>query len=218
MDRSDNSLLCTTVRSFSIRERSGTSIISIRGKQRFFLHLSNRQSTNDIKLPATDPVNLDNVNTELSVFLCPSTSNYTHNVPDVSQRDPIVNVGKAARSDYEAIGGVLRDPESGGFESCFRRPVQNKIRRCHRRSVKHVDDRRNAGRPDIYGRGEPDQPNAGGSGGPVGQPAWAIYGILWAIAISERHGGNDTNQQGLYFTIMVRTSQWPMARCGFYPT
>jgi len=173
----------------------------------------------DLTQPATDPANQDNVNIELPVFLCPSTSNYTHNVPDLVQRDPIIRVGTAARSDYEAIGGLLRDPQSGGFGNTaydfIELSIWGKPRYdddndgtfdgLYRTRFADVTDGLSntlmvgemAGRPDVYKRGEPDQPYVGPDG-PVGQPAWAISGIFWAIAISEHHGVNDTNQQGLY--------------------
>lgn len=174
----------------------------------------------DLTRPATEPANQSNVNTELPVFLCPSTSNYTRNVPDITQRNPTVKVGTAARSDYEAIGGVLRDPESGGFGDTayafidlgvWGKPRYNDhddgtFDGLHRTRFADVTDGLSntlmigemAGRPDVYERGKPDQPYAVVPGGPVGQPAWAISGIFWAIAISEHRGVNDTNRQGLY--------------------
>ncbi len=174
----------------------------------------------DWSLPATDPSNQPNVNVELPVFICPSTSNYTPVVLDLAQREPIVKVGTAARSDYEAIGGVLRDPEpeegvgnhaydfidlgvwgkpryddkdDGSFDGLYRtrfRDVSDGLS-----NTLMIGEM--AGRPDVYIRGKPDEPYVGPDG-PIGQPAWAISGIFWAIAISEHHGVNDTNQQGLY--------------------
>lgn len=174
----------------------------------------------DLTRPATEPENQSNVNIELPVFLCPSTSNYTHNVPDITQHDPIVVVGTAARSDYEAIGGVLRVPESGGYGNTsydfidlgvWGKPRYNNdddgtFGNLYRTRFADVTDGLSntlmigemAGRPDRYKRGEPDQPYLVGSGDIVGQPAWAISGIFWAIAVREDYSVNDTNLQGLY--------------------
>lgn len=172
----------------------------------------------DLSVPATDPSNQANVNVELPVFLCPSTNNYARNVPDITQRNPIVKVGTAARSDYEAIGGVLHDPATGGYGNLaydyIELGVWGKPRYknddgsfdgVHRTRFGDITDGLSntiivgeiSGRPDIYMRGKPDQPYVGPDG-PVGQPAWAISGIFWAIALSERHEVNETNQQGLY--------------------
>ena len=69
----------------------------------------------DYSLPATAALHQPTVNTELPIFICPSTNNYTPKVLDVGQHDLTLPFGTAARSDYEAIGGVLREPESGGY-------------------------------------------------------------------------------------------------------
>lgn len=174
----------------------------------------------DQSLPATDRSNQPNVNVELSVFICPSTSNHTPVVPDITQRVPVVKVGTAARSDYEAIGGVLMDPKTGGFGARpydhirlgvwglprYHRSGAGVFGRMHQTQSSDITDGLSntivvgemAGRPDIYKRGEPDQLYVECGDGPVGKPAWAISGNFSAITLSERYGVNESNQMGLY--------------------
>jgi len=60
----------------------------------------------DMEVAASSPSNQSNVRTELSVFLCPSTSNYTRFRP-VSQYSSNEVIGISARGEYEALGGIL---------------------------------------------------------------------------------------------------------------
>lgn len=172
----------------------------------------------DQTAPATEPANQQNVNLQLPIFLCPSTSNCTPIVHDIARREPIEKVGTAARSDYEAIAGVFRPPETGGWGSGYNyiqlglwgkpRYVDGddgKFDGIYRTRFADVTDGLSntiiigemAGRPDTYILGEPDQPYESVDG-PAGQPAWAISSIFWANAIDQNHGVNDTNQRGLY--------------------
>lgn len=73
----------------------------------------------DFALPATDPSNQANLNTTLAVFLCPSVSNPTENVPDLMAYpgdtipplpEELSTAGSAAPSDYEVVGGVFVPP------------------------------------------------------------------------------------------------------------
>src|SRR3990172_12149669 len=67
----------------------------------------------DFTVPATDPKNQPAINHEIPVFICPSTSNTHPFVPEVESFEiPIIVTGTAARSDYEAIGGVLVSPQT----------------------------------------------------------------------------------------------------------
>jgi prepilin-type N-terminal cleavage/methylation domain-containing protein/prepilin-type processing-associated H-X9-DG protein len=173
----------------------------------------------DLELPATDSSNQANVNADLPVFKCPSTSNYT-SVIDVFQRDPVIKVGTATLSDYEAIGGVTRDPANGGFGARMYDHIElgvwglprydnsdvGTFDALNRTRFRDVSDGlsntiivgETAGRPDIYERGEPDIPYTVDGIDFVGQPAWAISGIFWTIALREENGVNDTNMYGLY--------------------
>ena len=61
--------------------------------------------------PASHPINQIAINREISVVLCPSTSNTHSRVPVVfTFSNPAASIGTAARSDYEAIGGVSVAP------------------------------------------------------------------------------------------------------------
>ncbi len=65
----------------------------------------------DTTLPATVASNQANLRTSVSVFLCPSTSVQNEVVPDVlafnDGQTTAQIIGSAARSDYEAIVGVI---------------------------------------------------------------------------------------------------------------
>ncbi|EMI41724.1 DUF1559 domain-containing protein [Rhodopirellula sp. SWK7] len=182
------------------------------------------------RLDFTAPTRYERANqiiakTQVPVFICPSTSNYTPNVP-------IWGLDGAARSDYQALGGVFRAGDY--FESqSVNRPldfvdigVWGKPRYKvggdpwppdpyggippyaglnRTRFADATDGLSNtlivgevAGGPDIYRRGKPDEPCCDWDPDFSGQPAWANSTLFSGIAIHERHGVNDTNQQGLY--------------------
>lgn len=71
----------------------------------------------DFALPATVAANQKVLNTSVPVFICPSTPNANALVPDIyafnDGSPPTQNVGTAARSDYEVMGGV----NFGDFDS-----------------------------------------------------------------------------------------------------
>ena len=65
----------------------------------------------DLSVPATDPKNQPAINHEIAIFVCPSTSNTHKIVPDIQTiGGPSSFRGTAARSDYEAVGGVQVAP------------------------------------------------------------------------------------------------------------
>ena len=176
----------------------------------------------DYSLPATSPSLQAAVNTELPIFICPSTQNYTPTVIDVGQHDPELPLVTAARADYESMGGVLREPESGGYGGRFydfvdvgmwAKPRYKSLQSSEYGELQETRFRdirdglsntimvgEMSGQQDIYVRGEPDLPFADQAEEDrvPGQPAWAISNLYWSTAINERFGVNETNVQGLY--------------------
>ncbi len=177
----------------------------------------------DFTKAASDPSNQANVNVELSMFVCPSTSNYTSTVPHVRKYAPNDVIGTAARSDYEAIGGVLLSTESKDSMLLYSHidfgiwglPRYSKVvdvsqdgsyDGLNQTSFREVTDGLSntiavgeiAGRPDIYVRGKPDIPYGDPNGGHVMRSTWAISGSHIGIVLSKNKGVNETNVVGLY--------------------
>lgn len=175
----------------------------------------------DKKVAASSPSNQSNVRTELSVFLCPSTSNYTRFRP-VRQYSPNDVIGTSARSDYEAIGGVqLATERIGNMLSNIRvdQGVWGLPRHVGGRSVDQdgsydapkqthfrevIDGLSNtivigeiAGRPDIYIRGKLDSV-FGFVNHPIINSAWAISGPYSSLLLDKNPTVNETNNGGLY--------------------
>lgn len=172
----------------------------------------------DMTLAASDPANQPIVNVEISVFQCPSTNNYTP-FRDVRKYAPNDVIGTAARSDYEAIGGVLlsvasdenrmltgtnialgawglprqsipKDGTYDGLETTRFRDVTDGL--SNSMIIAEL-----SGRPDLYIRGKPDQPYGVGST-PIMRPSWAISGSYLAIVLNEDIGVNESNSGGVY--------------------
>lgn len=175
----------------------------------------------DLKMAASSPSNQSNVKTELSVFLCPSTNNYTRFRP-VSQYSPNEVIGISARSDYEAIGGILLATESIGNrlsnmqvdEGVWGLPRHVDGRSVDRDGSYDAPKRTNfreisdglsntivigeiAGRPDIYKRGKLVS-QYGSVDHPIINSAWAISGPYSAILLHKNPTVNETNNGGLY--------------------
>ena len=70
----------------------------------------------DINVPATVASNQTAINAHITTFVCPSSSNPHQTVPDIYAWNdgafPVAKVGAAARSDYEAVGGVRVAPQT----------------------------------------------------------------------------------------------------------
>ncbi|EMB15201.1 DUF1559 domain-containing protein [Rhodopirellula europaea] len=171
----------------------------------------------DMTTAASDPKNQPNVNVELSVFQCPSTSNVTpfSNVRNFAPNDVI---GTAARSDYEAIGGIHLSSIANENRQllgtnialgAWGLPLQTipkdatyyNVETTRFRDV--TDGLSNSiilaemsGRPDPYVRGKLDEDYEEIDN--ISKPAWAISGSYHAIVLSKKFGVNETNHNGIY--------------------
>jgi prepilin-type N-terminal cleavage/methylation domain-containing protein/prepilin-type processing-associated H-X9-DG protein len=178
----------------------------------------------NLSLPATDVTNQVNLNTQLAVFMCPSTSNPTHFVQNVAAMTddgsaPTQTVGTAARSDYEAVAGVNYKPETTGSGDLSgiqfgpwgktrydanRNPISYSLGRLA--SVSDglsntilIGER--AGRPDLYRRGKPVDPypySTPNTGMDIHQSAWGISTHIWWLVFNHDQAINDTNATGIY--------------------
>jgi prepilin-type processing-associated H-X9-DG protein len=178
----------------------------------------------NLAMPATTPANQTGLNASLGVFLCPSTSNLNQVVPDVFEwndgQAAVRPVGTAARSDYEAVGGVriLRQTGPSPDLSVIRfgawgEPTYNvssggPVRYRTARLADVTDGLSNtllvgerAGRPDYYRRGEEPDPypyrNPDHSGG-HDQSAWAVSTHFLWLVYDRLQPVNETNLSGLY--------------------
>lgn len=172
----------------------------------------------DQSLAASDPLHQPIVNLLLPVFQCPSTSNYTV-FSKVRQYAPNNVIGTAARSDYEAMGGVKLSTTSDENRMVTGTTVALGVWGLPRQSVpkdgtyaglettrfRDVSDGLSnsmvvaeiAGRPDLYVRGKPGQPYGVGSVG-IMRPAWAISGSYHATLLRKDLGVNVSNSGGIY--------------------
>lgn len=174
----------------------------------------------DFTLPATVAANQEILNTSIPGLLCPSTSNASAVVPDIfafnDGNPPTQNVGTAARSDYEIIGGVNY---GGGLDSAsivndvaygpWGEPKYDiatfdilAVRKARLRDVRDglsntilVAER--AGRPDIYESGVLTEPYPNGMD--HSQAAWGISTHYpWLIPTDEETAINVSNRKGIY--------------------
>ncbi len=166
----------------------------------------------NLSLPATDLSNQPFVNVQLPVFQCPSTPNSSRLVPDISTIDDS-SVGTAARSDYEAIGGVNIGLASGttslqniqfgvwGEPDSYLR-ISTNYRKPRLRDVtdglsQTILIAERGGRPDLYERGKPVNPypftNTPGFGMDHHQASWAISTHFWWLVQGAQSGINNRN-------------------------
>ena len=176
----------------------------------------------DPKVAASSPSNQSIARLELSVFLCPSTSNYTRFRP-VRQYSPNDVIGTSARSDYEAIGGIALGTESIGVmlsnikvaqgvwglpkhvsgqtvdqDNSYLSPKQTHLREVIDGLSNTIVIGEIAGRPDIYKRGKLKHQYGSVDFPTIINSAWAISGPYSAILLDKNPTVNETNDRGLY--------------------
>ncbi|MDB5335294.1 MAG: hypothetical protein JWN70_913 [Planctomycetaceae bacterium] len=174
----------------------------------------------DQSLPATSPANQANINTPIATFVCPSGSNPTSVVPDILVFNdgtvPLPKAGTAARSDYEAIGGVLFKPSGtldlqnikfgawGEPKSYAQTPINYRTPR-----LADISDGQSntilvverAGRPDWYRRGKPVDPypyTKPETGMDHHQAAWGVSTHFWWLVVWHKQPINENNVSGIY--------------------
>jgi prepilin-type processing-associated H-X9-DG protein len=174
----------------------------------------------DWSVPATDPRNQFAINQEIAVFVCPSTSNTHSIVPEIqSFTQPTLAIGTAARSDYEAVGGVQMsiastsvDLSSVRFaawgEPTYEMTTGQSIRYRTARFADVTDGLSHTlligergGRPDIFdkGRGEIPFPYDGEASAPDWhQAAWGVSTNIWWLVFRREQAVNETNRTGIY--------------------
>jgi type II secretory pathway pseudopilin PulG len=176
----------------------------------------------DQSLFATDPANQASLNIHVATFLCPSTSNPNSFVRDIFAFNdvglPIQTVGTAARSDYEAIGGVSFKP-SGTFDlqnvkfgawgepkSYYPFQTSNTFRTARLRDLSDGQSNtmlvaERAGRPDWYRRGKAVDPypySSPGTGMDHHQAAWGISTHFWWLVLLHEQSINEDNAKGIF--------------------
>jgi prepilin-type N-terminal cleavage/methylation domain-containing protein/prepilin-type processing-associated H-X9-DG protein len=171
----------------------------------------------DLTVPATDPKNQAAINTNIAVFICPSTSNTHEVVPEVcSIDDPLVINGIAARSDYEAVYGThviattdFTTVRWGVWGEPLYDPITDTSNGYRQARLVDVTDGlsntilvgERGGRPDIFDRGKSEvpYPYEGYANPPDShQAAWGISTFWPWLVLWHEQGVNDTNKTGIY--------------------
>lgn len=178
----------------------------------------------DRELFATDPANQAGINIEVPTYICPSASPQNSVVPDIyapptADGTPTLQViGTAARSDYEAIGGIsfkasgtvdLQNVKFGAWgepRSYVSFQSKNQYRKARLRDL--IDGKSStilvaerAGRPDWYRRDEPVDPYPYEDlsfGMDHHQAAWGISTHFWWLVFWHEQGINESNANGIY--------------------
>jgi prepilin-type N-terminal cleavage/methylation domain-containing protein/prepilin-type processing-associated H-X9-DG protein len=179
----------------------------------------------DWNFAATDPRNQTAINCAIPLFVCPSTSNSHAIVPEISSMsNPTTPGGTAARSDYEAVGGVrvvaaAQPPPNPDLDlsavrfGAWGEPKYNLVTgqslNYRKRRFSDVTDGlartllvgERAGRPDIFDRGKSEIPfpYVGEPSPPdCHQAAWGISTNFWWYVFWHGQTVNQSNRTGIY--------------------
>lgn len=174
----------------------------------------------DLSLPATIATNQPNLNTSVSLFICPSTNIQNDIVPDIYEFNNgalrVNKTGTAARSDYEAIAGVIYDENQVNYRGVRLGPwgaVQyagnlEPMSYAPGRFARVSDGLSNtiligerAGVPDWYRRGKAVEPypyQNVDNGIDHHQAAWGISTHIHWLFSRRDQAINDTNERGIY--------------------
>lgn len=182
----------------------------------------------DRTLPATDLKNQPAINSRIAVFLCPSTPNGNRNVPDIlgfnSAGPPfnplpwtVPNGGTAARSDYEAVAGVVVEPSFspdlrvvrvGAWGEPTYKPGTGFSIRYRKARLADITDGlsstllvgEKAGRPDLYDRGQvyPYPYRDSHHATDHQQAAWAISTHFYWMLFWHEQAVNQSNSTGIF--------------------
>jgi prepilin-type N-terminal cleavage/methylation domain-containing protein len=194
-----------------------TPILSYLGEDAVFKQLDRTRA-------ATDPVNQPAVNVDVAVYLCPSTANFSRNVPQIAHFNdgavPVDFSETAARSDYEPVGGVYAgrvvstEPRFSEvlFGAWGEPQYQDDLWHLRRVRPAHLVDIRDglsktlliaerAGLPDTFERGKasgpypfPDVSHAPDNH----QAAWAVSTHIAWILFTQTPQVNETNRHNIY--------------------
>lgn len=188
-----------------------------------FLEQSATYASINLSLPATVIENQTAINVSIGIYVCPGARNPHGTVLDIAQWNdgklPVATVGTAARSDYEAVGGIQIAPQTkistdlGVIRfGAWGEPTYNTANgvsiRYRKAQLADITDGlsntilagERAGRPDLYQKGQPDNPYPyfKNTGTDHQQAAWGVSThFLWLVN-SQGQPVNQTNGTGIF--------------------
>ena len=178
----------------------------------------------NLNLPATVAENQTAINVSILVYTCPDARNPNQTVLDIARWNdgqfPVANIGTAARSDYEAVGGVQIAPQTKISSDLgiirfgvWGEPTYNTANgvsiRYRKAQLADITDGlsntiligERAGRPDLYVKGKPDNPypylDKNTATDPQ-QAAWGISTHFWWLVNGRGQPVNQTNSTGIF--------------------
>lgn len=175
----------------------------------------------DMTHAASDPANQEVANSNMPLFVCPSSSNPTQ---EVQIKSPNRVRGTSTRTDYESIGGVElvvdaktvsgeahlifmhvapgvwglpQHSKNDGDDISFSGVEKANFRMVSDGLSKTMTVGEIAGQPDIYANGKLERVNET-AGGEISRPSWAISGSYLGIVLHKDTRVNRKNRNDLY--------------------